>query len=76
MNEERPHLQYLADILDAMGKITQFIGNMTFEEFTNDSKTFYVVMRALEVIGEASKRIPQDIRTRYPDIPWREMAGM
>jgi uncharacterized protein with HEPN domain len=58
MNEERPHLQYLADILDAAEKISEFIDGMTFEEFTNDSKTFYAVMRALEVIGGVTKRIP------------------
>ena len=43
---------------------------------TADRKTLYAVMRALEIIGEAAKRIPDDIRFRQPDIDWRGMAGL
>jgi len=49
---------------------------MSFEVFAADKKTVNAVIRSLEVMGEAAKRIPDDIRRRYPDIPWRRMAGM
>ncbi|NYZ76905.1 DUF86 domain-containing protein [Candidatus Micrarchaeota archaeon] len=67
---------YLRDILDSIFEIEQFIGSMSFEEFESDDKTFSAVLRKLEIIGEATKRIPEDIKKKYPDVPWKEMAGM
>jgi len=49
---------------------------MTFKDFKDDDKTIFAVIRALEVIGEASKKIPKSIRNKYPQIPWREITGM
>ncbi len=49
---------------------------MQFSGFAGDEKTVFAVIRALEVAGEAVKCIPVEIREKYPDIPWREMAGM
>jgi uncharacterized protein with HEPN domain len=67
---------YLTDIMDAMVKIQHFIENISYEEFTKDDKTFFAVIRALEIIGEATKNIPHDVRKSNPDIPWKDMAGM
>ncbi|MDY0045047.1 MAG: DUF86 domain-containing protein [Syntrophales bacterium] len=49
---------------------------MTYEAFSADKKTRNAVIRSLEILGEATKRIPSSIRKRYPDIPWNNMAGM
>ncbi len=49
---------------------------MDFTAFRVDEKTNFAVVRCLEIIGEASKRIPEQIRARYPAIPWIAMAGM
>ena len=49
---------------------------MSYEEFLRDKKTTNAVIRSLEVMGEAAKRIPEVIRENYPDIPWKRMAGM
>ena len=67
---------YLDDIIDAIGKIEKFTEGMNFDQFQDDEKTIDAVIRKLEIIGEASKNIPQDMRARYTDIPWKEMAGM
>lgn len=49
---------------------------MTADSFADDRKTQYAVLRALEVIGEAAKRVPQGGQDRYPEIPWRQIIGM
>ena len=76
MTPERAYQDYLSDILDAIEKIAQFIQGMTFDQFAQDHKTFFAVIRALEIIGEATKNIPPELRTKHPEIPWRQMAGM
>lgn len=66
----------IKDILDNMERAESFIGAMTYREFAKDIKTAYAVVRCLEIVGEAVKNIPQSIRKRYPEIPWKEIAGM
>lgn len=68
--------QYLQDILHAAECSKQFISGMTCEAFTQDDKTLFAVIRALEIIGEAVKKIPWSIRKKYPEVPWRAIAGM
>ena len=67
---------YLQDIVDAIAKCMNFVEGMSFEEFAKDDKTIFAVLRALEVVGEAVKNIPEDFRKKYPDIPWKDFAGM
>lgn len=67
---------YLKDILEAMESIERFVKEMSFEEFRKDDKTASAVIRKFEIIGEATKKIPEEIRRKYPQIPWKEMAGM
>ena len=67
---------YVKDIIQNMADSEEFIQDLSFETFISDKKTFNAVVRSIEVIGEATKSIPDSIRIRYPDIPWKEMAGM
>ena len=73
---KRTHEDYLKDILDAIAFIEEFTSGMDFEDFSKDRKTQFAVIRALEIIGEAAKAIPEDFKKEHPEIPWREMAGM
>ena len=69
-------LVYLEDIIDAMEKAEMFMAGLTDEQFETDLKTNFAVVRAIEIIGEATKRLPMKIRDQYPNIPWKDMAGM
>jgi len=69
-------LDFVEDILDAMDKAEILLEGFTYEEFEIDFRTNFAVVRALEIIGEAAKRLPTSLREQYPAIPWRGMAGM
>jgi len=66
---------YVRDILEAIKAIEKFVEGMDFESFKEDDKTSSAVIRKFEIIGEATKNIPQSIKEKYPHIPWKEMAG-
>lgn len=66
MSESRTYLDYILDIQAALHKVALFIDGMTFDEFAQDDKTAFAVVRAFEVIGEAAKRTPDQIRAQYP----------
>ncbi len=76
MKAKREFLDYLQDIKEALEKLEEFTRGMDFEDFSRDDKTTFAVIRALEIIGEAAKKIPKSCRSRYPDVPWQDMAGM
>ncbi|WP_297535189.1 DUF86 domain-containing protein [Thermococcus sp.] len=73
---KRTHEDYLNDIVEAIILIEEFTEGMSFEEFQRDKKTQFAVIRALEVIGEASKAIPSGFKELHPEVPWREIARM
>ena len=67
---------YLDDILTSMLRITEYIGDREFREFRNNYLIVDAVVRNFEIIGEASKNIPEEIQMKYPEIPWKKMYGM
>ncbi len=76
MKPGRLYVDYLCDIAENARKASQFTAGMTGDDFLQDEKTVFAVIRALEIVGEATKKIPSEIKEKYSDIPWREMAGM
>ncbi len=67
---------YLYDIRVACEKVLRYTDGMEFEQFLADDRTFDAVLRNLQIIGEAVKNIPDDVRNRNPDIEWRKIAGL
>ncbi len=67
---------YLTDILVACEKVLRYTNGMKFEQFIADDRTFDAVIRNLQVIGEAVKSIPVDVRERNSEIEWRKIAGL
>jgi uncharacterized protein with HEPN domain len=72
----RDHKVYLQDILVAIGNVAEFVGSMTREQFETDKKTVHAVVRNLEVIGEAVKGLPGEVRAANPEVPWHRIAGL
>ena len=73
---KRDYLVYIEDMLDAMDKAEMAVQEVDYDRFADDFMINFVVVRALEIVGEAAKRLPMAFRDQYPDIPWKKMAGM
>jgi uncharacterized protein with HEPN domain len=74
---ERLPADYLQDVIDYAEKAERFMATIANpEELARDEKTLLAVVRALEVIGEATKHVAASFRREHPEVPWRGMAGM
>ncbi|CCU80956.1 hypothetical protein HSACCH_02458 [Halanaerobium saccharolyticum subsp. saccharolyticum DSM 6643] len=67
---------YLRDILSSINKVQNYSENMSYKEFKEKDMVQDAIVRNLEIIGEAVKNIPADIREEYPDLEWRKIAGL
>ncbi|MCW6037579.1 DUF86 domain-containing protein [Spirulina subsalsa FACHB-351] len=67
---------YLQDICICIDKIRDYIEDMDYFDFIQDPKTLDAVIHNLLIIGEATKQIPDSLRQQYPEIPWRQIAGL
>ena len=67
---------YLEDILGAISKIRRYTDGLSKQGFAADEKTLDAVIRNLEVIGEAVKQLPADLRARQPGLDWQKIAGL
>ena len=64
---------FLEDIQTSMNRIAEYIEGYNYVDFKKDNKTVDAVIRNFEIIGEASKKLTDDVKKSYPDIPWHEM---
>lgn len=68
-------VQRLRDLVENIDAIASFTAGMDFAGFIDDRKTVYAVVRALEIISEASRRLPEDLKCRHPHIDWNAVAA-
>lgn len=67
---------FIKDILEHIEKMESFIADMSYEDFKRDTKTNFAVVRCVEIVGEAAKNIPDSIREKYKQVPWKYLTGM
>jgi uncharacterized protein with HEPN domain len=72
----RNYQMFLEDILQSITKIHTYISGLSYDDFVQNGLVFDAVIRNLEVIGEATRHIPENIKNKYTEIPWRRMAGL
>ena len=66
----------LADILESINKIENYVEGVTYQQFIQDDKTKDAVVRNLEIIGESANQIPKNIRQKFSDVPWFQIIGL
>ncbi|HUW17868.1 MAG TPA: DUF86 domain-containing protein [Sedimentisphaerales bacterium] len=73
---KRPIELLLNDIRQAIDRIEQYIENLSFHGFSDDQKSVDAVVRNLEIMGEAAKRLPEEFKQRYSEIEWHKVVGL
>lgn len=72
----RDHSAYIADIIEAGSRIEEYTKSLSFAEFSEKKMAVDAVLRNLEIIGEAVKNIPSEVRKDHPDVEWKKIAGL
>ena len=75
-SKKKQYTLYITDILSAIKKIEEYTKRIDYEKFTKNSLIEDAVLRNLEIIGEAVKKIPSDVRKKHADIEWKKIAGL
>jgi uncharacterized protein with HEPN domain len=67
---------FIHHILESISLIESYSNEKTLEDFVSSTSLQDMIIRRIEIIGEAVKNLPDDVRTKHPEVPWRKMAGM
>jgi len=73
---ERSDLNFLGDCREAILRIDAYVENLTYDGFSDDTKTQDAVVRNLEILGEAVKNVSEELKKKYPQVNWKDLAGL
>jgi uncharacterized protein with HEPN domain len=76
MSPDKRWQMRIEHILQAIGKIQRYTIGLSFDSFAADEKTVDAVVRNFQILGEAARKVPNDVQSNYPEIPWTIMQGM
>ena len=69
-------MHYLQDMILSMNRIAEYMGSKTYDEFRRNYLVVDAIVRNFEIIGEAAKNVPEEIKSSYPKVPWKKMIGL
>jgi uncharacterized protein with HEPN domain len=75
MSKQRCYRLFLKDILESIRKIKNYTNGLAYEEFVQNQMVIDAVIRNFEIMGEATKKIPQEVKKKYPNVEWKAIAG-
>ena len=73
---ERSDLNFIGDCREAILRIDAYVEGLTYEGFSDDTKTQDAVVRNLEILGEAAKNISDELKKKHPQVNWKDLAGL
>lgn len=73
---KKRHILSLSDILESINRIDTYIQGVDYDSFLRNQMVIDAVIRNLEIIGEASRNVPNEVKLKYPQIPWRQMTAL
>jgi len=73
---DRSYAPRLSDMIEAIERIRHVLGDATLEAFESDWERQWLVERGVEIISEASRHLPPELKARHPNIPWQKVAGI
>ncbi len=76
MSAPRDYRDFLRDMVMACRSIIRFAVGMTLDDYLEDERTRFAVMRGYEILGEAVRHVPAELKQAHPDIPWSTMASV
>jgi len=76
MSNPRRDELYLGDIVEAIERIVTYLAGLSYEQFLEATQVQDAVLRNLQVVGDASKKVSLTVRKAHPELPWRQMSGM
>ena len=72
----RDYRLYLEDMVESANRIQKYAKGLSYDEFSRNGMAVDAVVRNLEIIGEAAKKVPTDVKKRHPEVEWRKVAGL
>lgn len=73
---KRSYQIFIEDALVAVDKIARYTENVNYDDFCQNEMMVDAVLRNLEVLGEAARNVPDEIKVKYPHVPWKRMVGL
>ncbi|MBW8051146.1 MAG: DUF86 domain-containing protein [Cytophagales bacterium] len=74
--KKKTHIPYLEDMVEYLGETKKYVTNIEYKDFEKDKQKINAVLHVIQIVGEAARKIPEEIREKYSDIEWKKIVNM